>query len=236
MNTYHELIARWKTDEGKPYKGKLIDWKAYGSDPEDIGCMCAQGQALHFMGGWTPEKLRDANQSEADAATAKLLGISRAHAILLRRINDQKDGAPAIVLTDPGKVIGDQWSKLLDFWVYLDSMTHNEWAVAEDAAWDAAWDAAGAAAGAAAGDAAGDAAGAAAGDAAGDAAGAAAGYAVRDAAWATAGAAAWEIQGANVLRNNKTPFYFLPFFGFASPEDIPPRPANYGHIHSTKEV
>lgn len=47
------LIARWDSNEGKPYKGKLIDWSAYGGDgtdaPTDIGCMCAQGQAFFFL-------------------------------------------------------------------------------------------------------------------------------------------------------------------------------------------
>jgi hypothetical protein len=229
--TYADLLTRWQTDEGKPYKGSLIDWDAYGADPDNIGCFCAQGQALHLLAGWTPQKLRDVPQVEADAETAKLLNISRAHAVLLRAINDKTDGAPAIVLTDPGKVIGDQWSKLLDFWAHLDGLTNEQWdaawAAARDAARAAAWDAAWAAAWAAARDAAG----AAAWDAAWDAAWAAARAAAWDAAWAAArdaaGAAA-EIQGADILCAQGRPFFFLPAFGFASPDDIPARPADYG--------
>jgi hypothetical protein len=137
-----ELIERWNSNEGKPYKGSLIDWSAYQSDNANIGCMCAQGQALHLLGGWTPEKLRDTNQQAADKATAKLLNISIAHAILLRSVNDSADGAPAIVLTHPEKIIGDQAPTILAFWRHLDRMTAKDWVAAWDAARDAAWDAA----------------------------------------------------------------------------------------------
>ena len=165
-------LAHWETAEGRPYKGRLIDWDAYNAAPDNIGCMCAQGQALHLLGGWTPKRLYDAQQIDADKAAAKLLNISVAHSVLLRNINDSIDGAPSIVLTDPGKVLGDQWSKLLDFWWHMDHM--------DDAAWAAAW------------------------------------------------AAAGEIQGAAIFNAAERPFYFLPLFGFASPTEIPARPADYG--------
>ena len=104
MASIAEVIARWDSGDGKPYKGRLIDWREYEADPDNIGCMCAQGQVLALAGGWGPQRLRDTDQTEADTETAKLLNISRAHAILLRNINDSADGAPSIVLTDPGKV------------------------------------------------------------------------------------------------------------------------------------
>ena len=137
--TTEELLARWDTDEGKPYKGKLIDMRAYNADPDDIGCMCAQGQALHLIGGWSAEQLRDTAQAEADAATAKLLNISRTHAILLRSVNDTQDGAPAIVLTHPEKIIGDNARTVLAFWLALDGFTAEQWDAAWGAARDAAW-------------------------------------------------------------------------------------------------
>lgn len=95
-----ELLARWDSNEGKPYKGALIDWGAYvgggGKDGDpDLGCMCAQGQVLHVVGGWEPERLRNVAQVEADQETARLLNISTAHAILLRQINDTADAAGA---------------------------------------------------------------------------------------------------------------------------------------------
>ncbi|MGF7203213.1 hypothetical protein [Sphingobium olei] len=154
----------------------------------------------------SPRDLYGKNQESADKLTADLLKISRAHAVLLRNVNDGMDGAPSIVLTDPCKVLGDQWSKLLDFWWALDQFTPADWrnvaaardaaraaarAAAGSAAWDAAWDAAWAAAWDAAGDAAWDAAWDAAGDAAGDAARAAARAAAGSAAWDAAGDAAW---------------------------------------------
>jgi len=72
------------------------------------------------------------------------------------------------------------------------------------------------------------AAGEAAGAAARRAAQAAAGVAAWEAAWEASREAAWEIQGAEIMRRDGKPFYFLPSFGFASPDDIPARPANYG--------
>jgi hypothetical protein len=219
-----ELIARWDANEGKPYKGSLIDWDSYDGEGEPpLSCMCAQGQVLHVYGGWEPRKLRDTEQSQADLETAKLLNISRAHAILLRNVNDKTDGAPSVVLTDPGKVLGDQWSKLLDFWWAFDQFTGADWQKVV-AAGVAARDAAGVAARDAARDAAWDAAWAAAGVAAWDAAGVAA----RDAARAAAGVAAWEIMGFDLLGQRGRDVFFLPMFGWASPADIPARPADYG--------
>ena len=145
-----ELIAQWDSNEGKPFKGSLIDADAYKANPDSPSCMCAQGQALHYIGGRSIEWLQNVEQSEADAETAKLLGISRAHAILLRSVNDSVDGAPSVVLTHPEKVLGDQAHIVLAFWRHLDMMKAEQW----DAAWDAARDAAGAAARAAAWDAA----------------------------------------------------------------------------------
>ncbi len=229
-----ELLARWNSNEGKPYKGQLIDWSAYDGDgdgsepPADLGCMCAQGQVLHLVGGWEPRRIKNTPQSVADKRVAELLNISTAHAILLRNVNDNADGAPSIVLTDPGKVLGDQWSKLLDFWWHMDQLTPEQWAAARVAARDAARAAAGAAARVAARDAARDAARADAWAAAGAAARVAAGAAAGDAAGAAARDAAGEIQGARLLRERGKPFYFLPLFGFADPEAIPARPANYG--------
>ena len=49
-------LSHWNTDEGRPYKGKLIDLEAYKKNPS-IGCMCAQGQVLFKLGGWSVEKL-----------------------------------------------------------------------------------------------------------------------------------------------------------------------------------
>ena len=119
MTEITKLIDRWNSDEGKPYKGSLIDRDSYSLG--NLSCMCAQGQVLHVVGGWDADRLSNTEQAEADRETAKLLNISRAHAVLLRNMNDKVDGAPAIVLTDPGKVLGDQWSKLLDFWWHMDT-------------------------------------------------------------------------------------------------------------------
>lgn len=206
-------LAHWDTSEGRPFMGQLFNRARYEKNPSDLGCMCAQGQSLHLIGGWTVKMLMELGvQRKADLAVAKLFNISVAHSVLLRQINDSVPGAPSIVLTDPGKVLGDQWSKLLDFWWFCDQVDAAAWSAARAAARAAAWSAAG--------DAAGDAAWAAAGDAAWDAARAAAGDVV--------GIAAGEIQGAEIFHTVGRPFYFLPLFGITNPDNIPPRPSNYG--------
>jgi len=225
VSDIQSILTRWDSGDGKPYKGSLIDWKSYETDPESMGCMCAQGQVLHAVGGWDFAKLRNTAQFEADIETAKLLNISRAHAILLRNINDKADGAPSIVLTDPGRVLGDQWSKLLDMWWMFHNYTPDEWRKV-DAAW-AAGDARAAAAWAAARDAAwaaGDARAAARADAWDAAWAAAAWAAARDAARAAAG----EIQGSAVMAERGQKPFFLPMFGITSLDDIPARPDDYG--------
>jgi hypothetical protein len=223
-----QIIKHWDSGEGRPYKGSLIDWSAHQADPGNVGCMCAQGQVLHFVGGWDYEKLRKAQQCEADAATAELLGISRAHAILLRYVNDSTDGAPSIVLTDPGKVIGGHWGKLLDFWWMFHRYSGGQWGYVA-AAWEAAGVAARVAARAAPGDAAGDPVRDTARAAARAAAWAAAGDAAGDGAGGAAGGAAGEIRGYDLLIERGCKPFFLPMFGIQTLDDIPPRPANYGN-------
>jgi hypothetical protein len=196
--TVEELLDYWPGN--MPFKGRLVS--------ED-GCMCAQGQALHFIGGLTVEELRHVDQAAADKRVAELFGISRAHSVLLRIINDSRQGAPSSVICNPEQILGDQAQVVLAFWRHLDHMTP----AAGAAAWEEPWEAAG--------EAAWEAAGAAAG--AGEAAGAAAREAARAAAGAAAGAAAWatnEIQGAAVMRAKGLPFFFLPLFGFADPEAV----------------
>ena len=135
IDTIDDLMSYWDSGEGRPFKGRLIDLDAYSENPS-LSCMCAQGQILHVLGGWTPERLVDANQTEADAETARIMGISRAHAVLLREVNDSEDGAPSVVLTDPGKILGPEYRRVLAFWKHLDRMTADDWKKA-DAAWAA---------------------------------------------------------------------------------------------------
>ena len=180
-STIEELLDYWHGHV--PFKGSLVS--------EDGACMCAQGQALHFLGGLTVDELREIEQYEADRQVAEIFGISRTHAILLRIVNDGQEGAPSCVIRNPEQVLGDQAPTVLAFWRHLDRMT------------SAAEAAAGAAAGAAAEAAAGAAAWAAAG-----------------AAGEVAAGATNEIQGAAVMRAKNQPFFFLPLFGFADPEAV----------------
>jgi hypothetical protein len=184
--TVEELLDYWPGNI--PFKGSLVS--------DDGSCMCAQGQALHFLDKYSASDLRNINQATADKKVAELFGISRAHSVLLRIVNDGQDGAPASVIRNPEQVLGNQAHVVLAFWRYLDRMTAEDWDAAGDAAQAAAGDAAQAAA-----------------QAAGDAG------AAWDAAW-DAAAATNEIQGAAVMRANGQSFFFLPLFGFADPESV----------------
>ena len=217
-----KLVARWNSPNGRPLSGSLINTGKSTSEPD---CMCAQGWAL-FESGMTTDEIAKIDQSKADTEVAKRLGISRAHAVLLRNVNDRRADSPSIVLANPSAVLGDQADSVLKFWNHLDSMDQNAWekiAAAGAAGGAAALAAAGDAARDAAGNAAKDAAWAASWDAAGDAARNAAGNAAWVAARAAAWAAAWatnEIQGASVMRARGIPSFFLPMFGFDSPESV----------------
>ena len=178
--TVDELLDYWPGNI--PFKKSLVS---------DDGCMCAQGQALHFLGGYSPDELRKLPQWEADEKVAKIFGISIGHSALLRIINDHQEGAPIAVIRNPEQILGDQAPVVLALWRHLDKMSSAAKAAAKAAAGEAAWEAAGRAAGAAAGAAAGR------------------------AAWATN-----EVQGAAIMRANNQPFYFLPLFGFATPEAV----------------
>lgn len=148
--TIEELLDYWPGNI--PFKGRLVSTD---------GCMCAQGQVLHFLGGLTADELQDLQQDAADRQVSKLLDISLAHSILLRVVNDNQDGAPSIVLRKPERVLGDQAQTVLTFWRHIDRISGDSAAweaagrAADSAAWAAAWAAAALAASAGAGEVAG---------------------------------------------------------------------------------
>ena len=194
--TIEELLDYWPGNI--PFKGSLVS--------EDGFCMCAQGQALHFLDGMSADDLRNLEQAKADRRIAELFGISRAHAVLLRIVNDTQDGAPACVIRNPEQVLGDQAQIVLAFWRHLDRMTAKDMAAcgaaggsaadsAADRAWQSAW------------------------DSARDGTAPAAADSVWGGVWAAARATN-EIQGAAVMRAKGFPFFFLPLFGFADPEAV----------------
>ena len=121
--TVEELLDYWPGNI--PFKGDLVS--------EDGTCMCAQGQALHYLGGLTVEDLRSINQREADQRVAELFGISRAHAVLLRIVNDNANGAPACVIRNPEQILGDHAETVLAFWRRLYHTSPATWAAARAA-------------------------------------------------------------------------------------------------------
>jgi hypothetical protein len=136
--TVEELLDYWPGNI--PFKGSLVS--------DNGSCMCAQGQALHFLDNMSADDLSNLGQEEADKRVAELFGISRAHAVLLRVINDTEDGAPSSVIRNPEQVLGDQAHVVLAFWRHLDRMTTKDWASAGDSAQDSAQASAWASAGA----------------------------------------------------------------------------------------
>jgi hypothetical protein len=208
--TVEELLDYWPGNI--PFKGSLVS--------QDGSCMCAQGQALHFLDGMSVDDLLILEQVEADKRIAELFGISRAHAVLLRIVNDTEDGAPSVVIRNPEKVIGDQAHIIIAFWRHLDRMSPEDWS-AQARAQDSAWASAQASAQDSAQDSAQASAWASAQASAQDSA--------WDSAWASAQAlsralacagATNEIQGAAVMRAKGLPFFFLPLFGFFDPEAV----------------
>ena len=213
MNTAAEtLLAFWEEPRNIPFKNSLISSEPPKDGDEPTTCMCAQGQALYMIGGYSEEQLHAIEQREADKEVARLLGISVAHSILLRQINDGQPGAPSDVLTNPEKYLGKNYETVLNFWTFIDSLTEDNWnEVArryndlEPAAGVAAWDAARDAAWVAAWDAARDAAWDAAWDAARDAA--------RYATWGAARDATYELIGMHTLLDQGKTLMFVPLFG-----------------------
>lgn len=129
------IVARWTDPSRRPlFKGGLVD-----ISPDGTVCRCAQGDILH-LAGWSDGRLASADQSQADAEVAALLGISRTHSVLLRYINDDADGCPQDVLAAPEKILGPHARLVLAFWHHLDTMTADDWhrvAVAWTTAWTA---------------------------------------------------------------------------------------------------
>jgi hypothetical protein len=193
--TIANMVERWSGLERPLFKGKLID---------NDGCKCAQGDVLSCA-GFSDDELRRMDQAKADKETARILGISTTHAVILRLVNDQDDGAPQIVLSNPAKILGDQAPLLLAFWCHLDRMSLAARSAVRSAERAAAWSAAELAAEAAAW------------AAARSDSWAAVRSAVRSAAWDDSWSAAWashEIQGMDKLEAAGKQPYFLAFFGF----------------------
>lgn len=126
--TIESIVERWNSLDRPLFKEKLIS-------PD--GCKCAQGDVLSCA-GYSDKELRTMTQEKADEEVAKILGISRTHAILLRQINDSEDGCPQLVLSNPTQILGDKSHYILAFWMLLDNLSAAASAVASDAALAAA--------------------------------------------------------------------------------------------------
>jgi hypothetical protein len=135
------IIDFWNNERNIPFKGKLISEEPPAEGQPPTTCMCAQGQVLHLIGGKTVKKIKELDQRQADKGVAKLLGISVNHSRLLRVVNDEREGSPQDVLSNPGKYLGPNWETVLRFWLYYDSLNYRQsnklirryWAMDHDA-------------------------------------------------------------------------------------------------------
>jgi len=128
MNTAAKtLLAFWEDPRNIPFKSSLISEEPPGDGKEPTTCMCAQGQTLHIVGGYSEKDLRNTTQSKADREVARLLDISVAHSVLLRLINDGKPGAPSDVLISPEKYLGKNCHAVMKFWWFIDSLGKGQW-------------------------------------------------------------------------------------------------------------
>jgi hypothetical protein len=218
MTDIHDIIKNWKTSKSKLYNNEFVDWELFHDECDCVGCWCTQAQVLFLVGGWTFEKLREEAVKGVgiDVQFARLLNISRAHSKLLYHVSYKEDDNPFLAITNPAKFLGKQWSKLLDFWWFLDTYAWDKntikrqtkhWdrvvealsiIMKDDLAWDAAWYAID--------------------------------YTPQLPNWRkfseVAACATCEVQNYDSLIYKP---FFLPMFGINTLNDIPPRPANYGN-------
>lgn len=182
------MMARWTSaDRPKLFKRKLIGFA------DGVVCRCAQGDALHCA-GYSDKELFSLGVESGDMLTAKALGISVAHAILLRNQNDSLSGCPQDVLSHPERILGPHARSILAFWLRLDQMdVSTRWLASRvtDGPTERTWHAAVLAVGIA---------------------GAGAAEAANDTTWATL-----EIQGHEHLTE---PLAYLPPFGIHAISDL----------------
>ncbi len=126
------ITEYWQRPDVRPMTGNLIKlpdgFDRTGDTPPPPSCMCAQGQSLHYLFGMSVDDLLALGQGDADKKIASLFGISRAHAVLLRNVNDTLLGAPGSVLTNPHAHITQPHSyAVLCLWHFMDTLDYDKW-------------------------------------------------------------------------------------------------------------
>lgn len=124
------LSEKWSQPDGLPGKGYEVVREENGLSP------CAQSEAVMLskgMGVMDFEAFLKGSLSSyenqglnLDKFTAKTLGISTVHSVLLRRFNDLSSLNPAIALTQPERVLGKNWDRVLEFWHFIDSISQGK--------------------------------------------------------------------------------------------------------------
>lgn len=124
-----KLSEKWSQPDGLPGKGYEVVREENGLNPcaqsetvmlsKGMGVMDFEAFLKGSLSGYGDQGLKGLN---LDKFTAKTLGISTVHSVLLRRFNDLSSLNPAIVLTQPERVLGKNWDRILEFWHFIDSL------------------------------------------------------------------------------------------------------------------
>ena len=126
-----KLSAKWSDPNNMPAKGGTIVGDCKPCAQTEI-VIQSLGKTAKDFGDYLreefPEIVGDGARCQyMDKSTAKVLEISVPYAILLRRFNDFSSENPATVLTNPEKILGPNYKRVLTFWRYLETLPADKW-------------------------------------------------------------------------------------------------------------
>jgi hypothetical protein len=124
----NKLTKKWSQPGGMPGKGyELVrEERCLSPCAQSEAIMLSKGMGVMDFQAFLAKGHLSIGIPNLDKITAKALGISVIHSILLRRFNDLSSLNPAIVLNEPERVLGKNWNKVLEFWHFLDSLTQGQ--------------------------------------------------------------------------------------------------------------
>lgn len=120
----NKLSEKWSQPDGLPGKGYEVVREDNGLSPcaQSEAVMLSKGMGVMDFEAFLKGSLSGYGNVNLDKFTAKTLGISTVHSVLLRRFNDLSSLNPAIVLNQPERVLGKNWDRVLEFWHFIDSL------------------------------------------------------------------------------------------------------------------
>lgn len=124
----NKLSEKWSQPDGLPGKGYEVVREDNGLSPcaQSEAVMLSKGMGVMDFEAFLKGSLSSYGSVNLDKFTAKTLGISTVHSVLLRRFNDLSSLNPAIVLNQPERVLGKNWDRVLEFWHFIDSISQEQ--------------------------------------------------------------------------------------------------------------